>query len=117
MNGLMGMGLLGWIVSFVIGFVVGGIFFLSMKLQVDYVVEKRGPTWVLPVALYARLAFVAVVLILVAACLPREKVAGALLAGLAGALLARVLVSRQIKRSATETEKEETKERNDGNGD
>ncbi len=97
MNGLMGMGLLGWIGSLVIGFVIGGIFFMSIKAQVDYVVRGEGPTWLLPVALYARLVFVAVVLVLVAVFVPRQKVAGALLAGVVGVMVARVLISRMVR--------------------
>ena len=98
MNGMLGMGMVGWVVSAVIGFVVGGIYYMTMKLQVEYVVDKRGPVWLMPVALYARLAFVAVVLVLVAVLVPREKVAAALLAGLAGALAARVLIARMVRR-------------------
>ena len=97
MNGLLGMGVVGWLVAAVLGFVGGGIFYMSMKAQVEYVVEERGPTWLMPLALYARLAFVAVVLILVATLVPREKVAAALLAGLAGAILARVLIARMVR--------------------
>ncbi len=107
MNGLMGMGLVGWVVSLALGFVVGGIFFMSIKAQVEYVVEKRGPTWLLPVALYARLAFLAVVLIVLAVSVPGEKVAAALLAGLVGALVARVLISRMVKPTQPEEGRDE----------
>ena len=48
MSGLLGMGVVGWLVSLAVGFVVGGILFLVVKAQVDYVVRKRGPTWLLP---------------------------------------------------------------------
>ena len=95
---LMGMGLLGWAVSLALGFVFGGIMFMSIKAQVDYVVNRRGPDWLMPAALYARMAFLAVVLILVAVLVPGEKLAGAVLAGLIGALVARVLVSRMVRR-------------------
>jgi len=97
MNGLLGMGLVGWVVSLAIGFAVGGVFFLSIKVQLDYVLHRRGPLWVAPAAMYARLVFVAVVLILVATTVPGEKLAGATVAGLVGVLLARVLISRQVK--------------------
>ena len=95
---LLEMGLVGWIAALAIGFVVGGVFFLSIKWQVDYVVHKRGPTWTLPVALYARLVLVAVVLVVVARTVPGEKVPGAMLGGVIGALVARVLVHRMVRR-------------------
>jgi len=94
---LMGMGLVGWMLSLVLGFVIGGIFFISIKLQVEYVVEERGPAWLLPVAMYARLAFVAVVLVMLAVWVPSEKMAAAVLAGLTGAVVARVLITRMVK--------------------
>ena len=97
MNGILGMGWLGWAASLAIGFAVGGIFFLSVKAQVEYVVAQRGPEWLLPVMLYARLAFIAVVLVVLAAAVPREKLAPAVIAGLAGATLARVLVCRHVR--------------------
>jgi len=97
---LLNLGLLGWIVSLVAGFVVGGIYFLSIKVQVDYTLSRKGPDWLVPAALYARILFVAVILVLVAVFLPREKVAGALLAALAGAIVGRVLVSRMVRRSS-----------------
>ena len=100
----MGMGLLGWAVSLVIGFVIGGVFFMSIKAQVDYVVQSRGPTWLLPVALYARMAFVAVVLVLTAVFVPPERLAGALLAAVAGVMIARVLVSRMVRGGAVDEE-------------
>jgi uncharacterized membrane protein YkvI len=99
---LMGMGLLGWLVALVLGFVVGGIMFMSIKAQVDYVVRQRGPEWLMPAALYARMAFLAVVLVLVAVFIPSEKLAGAVLGGLVGALVARVLVSRMVRRRPPE---------------
>jgi hypothetical protein len=97
---LMGMGLLGWAISLVLGFIVGGVLFMSIKAQVDYVVDRRGPTWLLPAALYARMAFVAVVLILTAVLVPREKLAGAFLGAVVGLVVARVLVSRMVGRQS-----------------
>jgi len=97
MNGLMGMGIGGWLIAFAAGFVIGGVFFLTIKLQVEYVVKKRGPLWLLPAALYARLVLVAVVLIVVALTLPGHKVPAAMLAGVAGAFVARLLVSRMVR--------------------
>jgi hypothetical protein len=97
---LMGMGLVGWLFSLVLGFVIGGILFLSIKTQVDYVVKKSGPGWLMPVALYARMAFVAAVLVVVATTVPREKVAGAMLAGVAGVVVARVLIGRMVRYGA-----------------
>ena len=104
---LMGMGLVGWAVSLVLGFVIGGVLFMSIKAQVDYVVNRQGPTWLLPVALYARMAFVAVVLILTAVLVPQEKLAGALLAAVAGLVIARVLISRMVRRKPAEDAEED----------
>ena len=92
------MGFRGWATALALGFVVGGIFFLSIKLQVEYVVQRRGPAWLLPAALYARLVFVAVVLVLVATTLPGSKVPAAMLAGTAGAFTARLLVARMVRK-------------------
>ena len=98
MNALLGMGLLGWIVAPVIGFVIGGLFFLSMKLQVEYVVEHKGPIWLLPAVMYARLVLVAAVLVLVALLVPARQLPAAMVAGVAGAFVARVLVGRMVRR-------------------
>lgn len=97
MSGLLGMGLVGWVVSLVLGFLVGGVFFLSIKVQVAYVLQKRSRLWLAPALLYARMAFVGAILVLAAVSVPREKVAGALLVGVFGALVARVLVSRMVR--------------------
>ena len=102
MNGLMGMGWLGWLLSLLVGFVVGGIYFLSIKLQVEYVIKKRGPVWVLPAAMYARLLLVAAMLIVAALSLPGRKVPAAMLAGVVGAFVARLLVSRMVRRGGEE---------------
>jgi hypothetical protein len=102
MKTLMGMGLVGWLVALVVGFVLGGLFFLSIRLQVDYVLKKQGPAWLLPAALYARLLLVAVVLVLVAVTLPGEKVPASMLAGVIGAMVSRVLVSRTVRRADRE---------------
>jgi len=102
MNGLLGMGLVGWLVSLVVGFVVGGLFFLSIRVELDYVLRNRGPLWLAPAAIYARLVLVAVVLVLVALLVPGQKVAGAAAGGLIGAMAARVLISRQVKRSSSQ---------------
>ena len=104
MNGLMGMGLGGWLVSLVVGFVIGGLFFLSIKLQVEYVVKQSGPLWLLPAALYARLVLVGVVMVVIALTLPGEKIAAAMLAGVAGTILARVAVSRMVRRGGDDNE-------------
>ena len=104
---IMGMPLIGWFASLLVGFVVGGLFFLTMRLQVEYVVQKQGPIWLMPVALYARILLVSIVLVVVAVNLPGEKIAAAMLAGTAGALVARVLVSRMIRAT-------DRKEENDG---
>ena len=99
---LMHMGLFGWLAALVIGFVVGGIFFITIKLQSEYVVEHRGPEWLLPVACYARLLFMAVVLVVVAVSVPGEKVAASMLAGISGSILARILIGRMVRRLPTE---------------
>jgi len=101
MNGLLGMGLVGWLTSVVLGFVVGGIVFLSIKVQVDYVLQKPGRLWLAPALLYARMALIGVILVLVAVMVPRQKLAGALLAAMFGTLSARVLVSRMVRRGQT----------------
>lgn len=98
MNSLMGMGLPGWVLSLLAGLVLGGLFFFSIRLQVEYVMKKGGRLWVVPACLYARLALMAVILVLVAVLLPREKVAGAMLAGAVGVFIARLCVSRQVRR-------------------
>ena len=79
---------------------------MSIKAQVDYVVSSKGPTWLLPVALYARLAFVAAVLVMVALWVPEGKVAGAALGGLVGVVVARVLISRFVQRDSSAEEAE-----------
>lgn len=107
MNELMGMGLTGWLISLVAGFVIGGLFFLSIRLQVDYVLKKRGPLWVVPAALYARIGIVAAILVVVAVKLPGEKIAAAMLAGMIGTFVARLLVSRMVKKGATEEDKQD----------
>jgi len=97
------MGLLGWLLSLLSGFVLGGLFFLSIRLQVDYVMKKGARPWVVPACLYARMVLMAAILVLVAVLLPGEKVAGAMLAGTAGVFIARLCVSRQVRRQdATE---------------
>ncbi|NQT92806.1 MAG: hypothetical protein HQ559_08595 [Lentisphaerae bacterium] len=108
MNTLMGMGLLGLLLSLLAGLVLGGLFLFSIRLQVEYVMKKGGRLWVVPACLYARLALMAVILILVAVLLPGEKVAGAMLAGAVGVFIARICVSRQVRRQdATEPKQEE----------
>ena len=97
MNGLMGMGVLGWCVSLVVGFVVGGIFFLSIKAQVNYVLTRGSPGWLVPALLYARMILMGAVLVVIALTVPRGKLAGALLAGVAGTFVARILVSRMVR--------------------
>jgi len=95
---ILGLGPIGWLVAFAVGFVVGGVFFLSMKAQVDYVVARRGPVWLLPAMLYARMAFVGAVLVVLAVWLEPVQVPAAMLAGLAGALVARILVARMVQK-------------------
>lgn len=99
---LMGMGLLGWLVSLVAGFAIGLLFFMSMKLQVDYVVKGQGPTWVVPAAMYARMVLVAVVLVLVALLVKNkgweDKLAAMMLAGVTGLFAARIVVARMVRR-------------------
>ena len=99
---LMGMGLAGWLLSLVVGFAIGMVFFMAMKLQVEYVVKRRGPMWAAPAAMYARMALVAAVLVLVALLVKSEgwegKVASMMLAGVAGLFAARVVVAKMVGR-------------------
>ena len=94
------MGLVGWIVSLIVGFVVGGVFFLSIKAQVGYVVEKKSgtPIWLIPALMYGRMLFVGAVLVVVALNVPHGKIGGALLAAVIGSIIARLLVSRMVKK-------------------
>jgi len=108
MNGLMNMGLLGWILAFVAGFVVGGLFFLSIKLEVEYVMRKRGPEWLMPAALYARIALVGVILAMIGINVPGEKIPAVMLAAVAGSIVARVLVGRMVRKGPSDEERRET---------
>lgn len=112
MNGLLGMGPIGWIVSLVIGFIVGGILFLSMKIQVDYVLAKKGPLWVGPAAMYARMLLIAAALVVVAVAMKeqREKIPAAMISATAGTMIARVLIGRMVRRSADSDEEEKPSE-------
>ncbi len=102
--------LLGWLVSLVVGFVFGGVFFLSMKVQVDYVVNKKGPLWVVPAALYVRMAMLAALLVVVALSMAdcKEKIPAAMISGTVGAMIARVLVGRMVKKSTSEQQEDKT---------
>jgi len=111
---VLGLGLVGWLVALAVGFVVGGVYFLTMKLEVEYVVEKRGPTWVLPAALYARLVLLAAVLIVVALNVPRKQLPAAVIAGLVGAMAARVCVARAVRRRSDKPKPPDTEEHDDG---
>ena len=98
MNTLMGMGIFGWLLALLVGFIIGGLFFVSIRLQVEYVLKEQRRLWLVPACMFARLALVAVVLVLVAVLLPREKVAAAMLSGMIGVFLARIAVSRSVRR-------------------
>ncbi|MBN1675870.1 MAG: hypothetical protein JXR37_32805 [Kiritimatiellae bacterium] len=92
-------GVLGGLLAALVGFVIGGLFYLSMRLQVEYVVHKRGPEWLMPALMYARLIAVAVVLVLVLKVVgPGYRLAESLLLGLFGGVVARVLVGRMVKK-------------------
>jgi len=114
MNGLLDLSLAGWIASLAAGFAVGGVFFLSIRIQVRYVLEHRGPAWVAPVALYARMVFLAVVLVAVARLVRAHdlgrQVPAMMLAGVIGALVARVLVQRAVGRRREEPPDEEPRD-------
>jgi len=99
-SGLMGMGLLGWLGALALGFAGGGVYFLTIKAQVQYVLTRRGPLWLVPALLYTRVIFVGVILVVVAINVPAGKLAAALLGGMIGALAARLLVARAVKGSA-----------------
>jgi hypothetical protein len=104
MKELMGMGLLGWLMSWVLGFIVGGLFFLSIRLQVEYVLKKQGSLWVVPAALYGRMIIMAAILFGIALKVPREKVAAVMMAGVVGVMLARLLISRMVRSGDAEPE-------------
>ncbi len=104
MKDLMGMGLLGWLISFVLGFIVGGLLFLSIRLQVEYVLQKQGPLWVVPACLYGRLIIIGAILAGIAIKVPREKVAAVMLAGVVGVMLARLLISRMVRSGGAQPE-------------
>jgi len=89
-----------WILPLAGGFVVGGILFLSMKVQVDYVIKKKGAEWIVPAAMYARMIFIAAILIVMAKTVDREHILPVAMMGLAGTIVARVLVGRMVKRGA-----------------
>lgn len=105
-----GLHLLGWLASLAVGFVIGGVLFMSIKAQVDYVVKKKGPEWILPAAMFARLLFVAALLVMLLLWVPRDKLAPVVLAGVVGTLVARILIARMVKREAKETDAEATEE-------
>ncbi len=107
---LLGMGLIGWLISLAVGFIVGGLFFLSIRLQVEYVVKQSGPLWVVPAALYARMLLVAALLVVVAVSLPGEKVPAAMIAGTVGAMLARFMVSRTVKKDLPDAKQDNDSE-------
>ena len=90
--------LLYWVLPLVGGFVVGGVLFLSMKAQVDYVLKKKGAEWIVPAAMYARMIFIAAVLIVLAKTLEGRHVLPVGIMGLAGAIVARVLVGRMVRK-------------------
>ena len=92
--------LLLWIVPFIVGFAIGGVYFLSMKVQVDYVVKKKGPEWLVPAMMYARMVFIAAILIVVARTVPKEHAVAVVVMGLFGAIVARILVARMVKKGS-----------------
>ena len=104
MKELMGMGLLGWLVSLVLGFIFGGLFFLSIRLQVEYVLKKQGSLWIVPAALYGRMIIMAAILFGIALKVPREKVAAVMLAGVVGVMVARLLVARMVRSADAQPE-------------
>ena len=90
--------LLFWVLPFAAGFVIGGVYFLSMKVQVEYVVKKKGPEWLVPAAMYARMIFIALILVAIALAVPKQHVFPVIITGLAGVVVARVLVARMVKK-------------------
>lgn len=97
---LLGLGIIGWILSLAAGFALGGVLFMSMKLQVDYVLGRGqdAPLWLMPTLMFVRLAFVAAVLLGAALWVPKATVGGVLVGGLVGAFLARVVIGRWVRR-------------------
>ena len=101
--------LLYWVLPLAGGFVAGGILFLSMKAQVDYVMKKKGAEWIVPAAMYARMIFIAAILIVLAKTLDGKHVLPVGIMGLAGAIVARVLIGRMVKkRTDDETPSQES---------
>jgi L-asparagine transporter-like permease len=94
---ILNLSILGWLVSLAVGFGIGGVLFLSMKVEVDYVISGKGPGWLVPAMLYARMAFIAAVLVVLTVSLPHERVAAAALSGLVGVVLARIAVARKVR--------------------
>jgi len=99
----------GWLAGLAVGFIVGGVYFLSIKGQVDYVLKKQGPLWLAPAALYGRMMFAAVILILLAVFFrdDRTRLLAILIAGMVGAGVGRVLVSRMVKREQSDSSDEQ----------
>ena len=109
---LLGMSPLGWLIGFAAGFVIGGIYFLTMKLQVEYVLKKQGPIWLIPVVMYARLAFVGAIVATVGLTLGQsapDKIPAAVISATMAAMLARVLIGRMVKEDRPTTTPEDSK--------
>ena len=101
MSMLLGLSWQGWLLAGAAGFVVGLIYFGSIRLQASYLVERGGKgerrDWLLPLALVGRLIFLGAALYLTVKMAPREGVAVALLCALAGLLAARFLLIRRAR--------------------
>ncbi len=104
---ILNLSILGWLVALVVGFVIGGVLFMSMKIEVDYVISGKGPDWLVPALLFARMGFIAAVLTVLALSLPKDKVAAAALSGLVGIILARVAIARKVRSGVQDAESDE----------
>jgi len=102
--------IIGWLVALAVGFVIGGVLFMTMKIEVDYVVSGKGPDWLVPAMLFARMGFVAAVLTVLAVALPKDKVAAAALSGLVGIVLARVVIARKVRAGTDDVQDTESRE-------
>jgi len=89
-----------WVVSLAAGVALGAVVFLSMKAQVDYLLNRPGRQWLMPVLLLGRLLLVAAALMAVVWWVPRDGKAAAVIAGLAGLIAARIIVARRVRAGA-----------------
>lgn len=91
----------GWAAALAVGLALGGVVFWSMKAEAAYVLARPERQWLLPVLLIVRLAVVGAALVAVVLWVPKQATAGAVIAGLAGLIAARIVVTRFVKSDDT----------------